>query len=139
MKSTLGLKTLLFVTGFIGVGIGGAILFVPVAFHATSGIVVAEHAGLLSEMRAAGGVLFACGFLVLLGAFVRSLTFTALLLATVLYLSYGTSRLFSMLVDGMPSDSLVLVTGFELVVGTICALALVRTKNARRPDGNVRA
>ena len=133
--TSLRLKILLFFAGLIGVGIGGAILFAPIAFHATSGIIITDDASLLSEMRAAGGVLFACGFLVLLGSFMRSLTFTSLVLATVLYLSYGVSRLVSMAIDGMPSDSLVLVTGFELAVGVICALALAKAKNVGSPDG----
>lgn len=136
MKSTLGLKTLLFVTGLIGVGIGGAILLTPVAFHATSGIVVVGDESLMNEMRAAGGALFACGFLVLLGAFVSRLTYTALVLSTALYMSYGLSRLLSMAVDGMPSGNLVAITLFELGVGLICALALTKSKSLGDPDGN---
>ncbi len=138
MESNLKLKTLLFITGLIGVGIGAAILSAPVAFHATSGIVVSGDESLMSEMRAAGGALFACGFLVLLGAFIARLTYTALVLSTVLYMSYGLSRLVSMAVDGMPSGNLVAVTLFELGVGFVCALALVNIKIPSSPNGNAR-
>ncbi len=139
MESTLRLKALLFVTGLIGVGIGGAILFVPAEFHATSGIVIGNDESLLSEVRAAGGALLACALIVMLGAFVSKLIFTALVLSTALYLSYGASRLVSMALDGLPSTSLMAVTVFELGVGLVCALALVTSKSSANPDGNVTA
>lgn len=139
MESTLRLKALLFITGMIGVGIGGAILFVPAEFHATGGIVIGSDENLLSEMRAAGGALFACALIVMLGAFFSRLTFTALVLSTALYLSYGTSRLVGMALDGLPSTNLIAVTAFELGVGLICALALVNQKSPANPDGNATA
>ncbi len=137
MKTLFGLKTLLFLTGLIGVGIGGAILFEPVAFHATSGIVVPASESLLSELRAAGGALLAIGLVVVLGAFVSRLTFTALILATVLYLSYGVSRVTSMLLDGLPSSTLLAVTAFELGVGLICAITLIKHRSTGSPDGKL--
>ncbi len=139
MKSTLGVKILLFVTGIIGVGIGAAILLAPVAFHATSGITVVGDESLMSEMRAAGGALFACGTVVLLGAFVNRLMFTALVLSTILFLSYGASRLLSMVMDGLPSSSLVAITLFELSIGLVCVFALVKSKTLSSPNGNARA
>ncbi len=139
MESTLRLKALLFVTGLIGIGIGGAILVVPADFHATSGIVVGSNENLLSEMRAAGGALLACALIVLAGAFFSRLTFTALLLSTVLFLSYGASRLVSMVIDGLPSSNLMAVTVFELGVGLVCALALATRKSSANPDGKATA
>ncbi len=139
METTLRLNALLFITGMIGVGIGGAILFVPAEFHATSGIVIGSDENLLSEMRAAGGALFACALIVMLGAFVSRLTFTALVLSTVLYLSYGVSRLVGMALDGLPSSNLITVTAFELGVGLVCALTLVNQKSPANPDGNATA
>lgn len=117
------------------IGMWGAILFVPDEFHASSGIVIGSDENLLSEVRAAGGALLACAMIVLLGAFISRLTFTALLLSTVLYLSYGVSRLVSMAVDGLPSLNLMAVTLFELGIGLVCALALATGKSSASPDG----
>ncbi len=137
MKSSFGLKTLLILAGLIGIGIGGAILFEPVAFHATSGITVPASESLLSELRAAGGALFAIGFVVVLGAFVSRLTFTALTFATVLYLSYGASRVMGMLLDGLPSSTLIAVTVFELGVGLLCTIALIKHSSLGSPEGKL--
>ncbi len=137
MNSSFGLKALLLLTGLVGIGIGGAILFEPVAFHATSGITVPADKSLLSELRAAGGALLAVGLVVVLGAFVARLTFTALTFATVLYLSYGASRVTSMILDGLPSSTLLAVTAFELGVGLVCAMVLVRHGYLGNPDGKL--
>lgn len=139
MQSSLRLKVLLIIVGIIGVGIGGAILLVPAEFHVTGGIVIGRDENLLSEMRAAGGALFACALIILAGAFLSRLTFTALVLSTALYLSYGASRLVGMALDGLPSANLMAVTAFELGVGLVCAFALATSKSSSHPDGNATA
>ncbi|KYF58308.1 hypothetical protein BE08_23280 [Sorangium cellulosum] len=115
----------LFIAGLVLLGIGGATLLAPVAFHATNGVELGDSRSLLSETRAAGGSLLGAGALIMLGAFVSRLTFTATVVAAVTYVSYGLSRLLSMAVDGMPAQGLVLATVVELVIGLSCAASLV--------------
>jgi len=115
----------LFVAGLVLLGIGGASLVAPVAFHASSGISLGESRSVLSEARAAGGSLLGAGAVILLGAFVSRLAFTASVLGAVMYVSYGLSRLLSMAVDGMPAQELVLATAVELIIGLLCAATLV--------------
>ncbi|WP_437537650.1 DUF4345 domain-containing protein [Sorangium sp. So ce726] len=123
----------LFVSGLVLFGIGGASLVAPVAFHASSGISLGESSSLLSETRAVGGSLLGAGAVILLGAFVSRLAFTASVLGAVMYLSYGLSRLLSMAVDGMPAQELVLATAVELILGLLCVAALVAHR--RRAGG----
>ncbi|WP_437969379.1 DUF4345 domain-containing protein [Sorangium sp. So ce260] len=118
-------KVTLFIAGLVLIGIGGATLLAPVAFHATSGIELGDSRSLLSETRAAGGSLLGTGALILLGAFSSRLAFTATVVGAVTYVSYGLSRLLSMAADGMPAQGLVLATAVELVLGLSCAAALV--------------
>lgn len=115
----------LFVSGVVLLGIGGASLVAPVAFHASSGISLGESRSVLSEARAVGGSLLGVGAVVLLGAFVSRLAFTASVLGAVMYVSYGLSRLLSMAVDGLPAQELVLATVVELILGLLCVAALV--------------
>ena len=128
MKNSKVLKTILILSGLLGAGIGAAILLTPAAFHGSAGIDLGGDASLLSEVRASGGMLLACGLLIMLGAFISRLTFTATLLSALLYLSYGASRLFSIAVDGMPHETLVMAAALEIVVGLICVVALVKTR-----------
>ena len=130
MKNSKTVKTILLISGVIAAGIGAAILFMPVAFHATTGIELGDNISLLNEMRAPGGALLAIGLLIMLGAFMQKLTFTAAVVASLLYLSYGASRILSMVVDGMPASELVLVAGLEIAIGLACVFALVKPQES---------
>ena len=126
MKNSKVLKVILFISGLIAIGVGATILIMPVTFYASSGINLNGDISLLNEVRASGGALLACGLLIMLGAFITKLTFTSIVLSTLLYLSYGISRMMSMAIDGMPVDSLIQAVILELVIGLICVVALMR-------------
>ena len=126
MKNSKVLKVILFISGLIAISIGATILTMPVDFYAASGINLNGDVSLLNEVRASGGALLACGLLITLGAFVDRLTFTSAVISTLLYLSYGLSRLMSMLIDGMPGDALIQAVILELVIGLVCVVAFVK-------------
>ena len=126
MKNSKIFKTVLFLAGLIAAIVGAGSLFAPVAFHESSGIALGDSVNLLNEMRAAGGALFTSGLFIMIGTFVASLQFTALILATLLYLSYALSRGVSIMIEGMPSAELVQIAVFELVVGLACAFLLIQ-------------
>jgi len=98
-------------------------LCIPVTFESSAGIDLGDNSSLLSEIRAAGGTLLVAGVLILSGAFLPKLTSVSVVLSTLFYLSYGLSRLFSGLMDGIPSESLVIATVVEMVVGVLSLLA----------------
>jgi hypothetical protein len=133
MKNSKVLKTILFISGLIGIGVGGAILFMPITFFATSGIDLSGNVSLLNEIRPSGGALLASGMLILLGVFVAKLTFTSLVLSILLYLSYGISRILSITIDGIPAGILVMVAGLEIVIGLVCVFALIKYREKLVP------
>lgn len=126
MKNSIVLKIILFISGLIAIGIGGTILTMPVAFYATNGINLEGNINLLNEIRASGGALLASGILIILGAFITKLTFTSTVISTLLYLSYGLSRILSIVLDGMPSEGLVQAVILELIIGLFCIVAFVK-------------
>ena len=77
-------------------------------------------------MRAPGGLLILASLIALAGAVKRSLARTGLILSASVYGSYGLSRLVSLALDGMPSDSLLLAALIELVVAALSLFALTR-------------
>ena len=129
MRDSKVLKTILIIAGLVGMIVGGANLFVPVAFNASSGIDLGNNISLINEMRASGGGLLLSGIVIFLGAFLSHLSFTSTLLATILYLGYGFSRVVSIMVDGMPSGDLVSVAIFEIFVGLIALFGFLKYKN----------
>ena len=128
MKNSKALKATLLISGLIATGIGGAILFMPVTFSATSGIDLKfiANISLLSEIRSAGGAMFASGILIMSGTFIKKLTFTSAVISSYMYLSYGAARIFSIVMDGVPTENLVQAAILEIVIGAICLFALVK-------------
>jgi len=123
-------KALLIVAGAVAVVIGAAVLLTPVAFSESYGIVLGVDPDALSERRAPGAGLLVIGGLLVAGAFVARLRFTALLVGTLVYLAYGLARVLSLAVDGRPSDGLLVAGVAELAIGAALLVALVRSVRA---------
>jgi len=126
MKNAKLLKTLLMICGLIASGIGVTILFFPSALYATYGVELGDNVSLLNEIRAPGGVLLVSGLFIISGAFVDKLVFTSVVVSTLIYLSYGLSRLISIAIDGVPVEALVQAAMLEMVIGAACVFALVK-------------
>ena len=126
MKNSKVIKTILIISGLIASGIGAAILFTPVEFYTTYGIALGGNFSLLNEIRAPGGALLTSGILIISGAFVDKLAFTAIVVSSLLYLSYGLSRVMSITIDGMPAEALVQAAVLEIITGLACVFALVK-------------
>ena len=114
-------------SGLLLLAIGGAILLVPHAFHATNGIALGDDPSLLSEIRAPGGLLTASAVLILIGALRRPLRSLAVILTVLVYGSFGFARLLGLALDGMPSSGLIGSTAIELIVAAIGLLILGRS------------
>ena len=130
MKQTKLQRVYLITAGFIGLTVGAASLLIPVAFHANSGIPIADNTNLLNEIRGAGGAMLAGGLLIELGAFNNRMTLTSIAVSVALYLGYGLARLTSMWIDGMPEQSLVIIAALELIIGAIGVALLYKKGTA---------
>ncbi|OUS21692.1 hypothetical protein A9R01_17565 ['Osedax' symbiont bacterium Rs2_46_30_T18] len=124
MRDSKILKSILFLSGLIAAGIGASILLDPIAFHGASGIKLTDNINLLNEMRAAGGALLAIGVLIISGCFIAKLTYTATLVASLMYLAYGFSRVLSFGFDGLPTAALIQVAALEIAIGALCIFCL---------------
>ena len=132
MKTSRLLTSVLAVSGLIAIGFGGAILFAPEAFYATYGIHLTNDASHLNEIRASGGGLLGIGLVIASGAIWSQLSFASAITSGVVYMSYGLSRLVSIVLDGSPDSGLVTAAAFELAIGAISLFALFRSQNLVR-------
>ncbi len=127
MKNSKALKTLLFFSGLIATGIGAVTLFAPVEGFGKLGIDLGGQINLLSFIRAAGGAFVATsGIVIILGVFVPKLTFTSTMIATLMFLSFGIARIFSVAIDGMPADVIVAAIVLEMIIGLAGVFALLK-------------
>ena len=122
---SLPLKIFLTLAGLIAVGLGGAILLVPVAFYAGYGLDIDGQTTLINELRSHGLSLTGIGLFIMAGAVVARLATTALAVSAFFYLSYGLSRLVGLALDGWPGQGLVMSGAVELAVGGLALLIYV--------------
>ena len=119
MKFTTIHKTYLSITGLLLLGIGGSTLLFPEMIKAASGIDLGNNINLLNETRASAALLLVAALLTLSGVVNRYLTQTATIIAPLSFLAIGLGRLLSILLDGMPVDSLVKATALEFILGIL--------------------
>ena len=118
---------LLLVAGSLLILVGGFILGSPADFYASNNIKLGSDVSLLNELKAPAGFLLASGVFMIGAIFVRRQADTALSLAALLFLSYASSRIVSMIFDGVPAEGLVQAAALESLVGLAC-LALLTIK-----------
>ena len=135
MKSKLAKtqKVVLLVAGMLLILVSILVITSPVDFYAANNIELGANVSLLNELKAPAGMLLGAGLLMVVAIFVRNLADTAMWLATLIYLSYASSRFVSMAFDGMPASGLVHAATLEAVVGLTClAILMIRLIPARK-------
>ncbi len=118
-------------SGAILVAIGSSIMLAPKFFLATSEAMVEHDPNLMSEVTAPSGLLVVTGVFMMLSAIKLRLANLGLIYGGLVYGSYAISRLISMQLHGVPSDTLVVVTWFEL---GIAAMLLGLRLKGRQPQ-----
>lgn len=129
MKKARGFKVILFVLALILVIFGAWRLLDPIGFYDFSGLELPDIAGLLSEVRGAGGVIMVCGLIVALGAVRHAWSRTAVVLAAVVFLSLGLGRLLGIALDGFPGANVIQGMVIELVFGGLALFAFFRYRD----------
>lgn len=125
MRKSIVLKTYLIISGLLLTFIGGATLALPVTMKAGAGIDIANNISVINDTRAASALFLSIALITLIGAFSKKLSYTASLISSIMFLSVGTGRFISILIDGLPVDGLVKATGLEFVLGIIGAICFI--------------
>lgn len=119
-------KAILVVLALTLVVFGGWRFINPVGFYTFSGLDLAGDAGLLSEVRGAGGIIMVSGLVVGLGAFQHAWSRSSVLLAALVFLSLGLGRLTGIVLDGLPGAEVIQGMAIELVFGALALFAFFR-------------
>tara|TARA_B110000211_G_C14080885_1_gene554452 strand:- start:3221 stop:3622 length:402 start_codon:yes stop_codon:yes gene_type:complete len=126
MKNSKVLKgTLLYLGGNLIV-IGSWRLFDPISFALVNDMDLNGQVSLINEARGAAGAIVGFGILIVLGVFIKRLTYTSSIMGPVLYLGYGVARLLSCIIDGYPGEMAMVGMIGEFVVGSIGLFALMK-------------
>ena len=126
MMESRRFNVILLVLALVLVVFGGWRLVDPIGFYTFSGLELSDDAGLLSEVRGAGGIIMVTGLVVGLGAFRHAWSRTSVLLAAVVFLSLGLARLLGIALDGSPGDGVIQGMAIELVFGGLALFAFLK-------------
>lgn len=129
-------RTSLALAGVVAGFIGAAILAAPEAFFASNGVALDSDPSLMSEIRAPGGLLLIAGVYLLHQAFFSCHFRSALLVGAAVFGAYGLARLLGVMLDGLPSTSLIAATAVELAV-VIVLLGLSQMSQGEAPVGRM--
>lgn len=135
MTRSLFQKITLGIAGIPALAIGLCILVIPHPFYASYGIVLADDASLLSELRAPGAGLAVLGALMLWGIWNSAMHQVAQVAALTVYIGFPTGRLVGLLIDGMPSGGILGALAFEVGIAALCLLAFHGGSRTSPPQG----
>lgn len=129
MKESRAFKGILIVLALTLVVFGGWRLVDPIGFYTFSGLKLPDDPGLLSGVRGTGGILVVSGIVVGLGAFRHAWSRTSVVLAAVVFLSFGLSRLLGIALDGYPGAEVIQGIVIELGLGGLALFAFFKYRN----------
>lgn len=122
-------------SGFTAAAIGLAILLDPQAFYASYGVLLTPQPNLMSELRAPAANLAALGMIVLSGAVYQRMAQQAATLGATVFLAFAAGRLLSLILDGWPSESILVAFAIEIILGVLCLWVARRRKKADGAHG----
>lgn len=127
-------RTVLAASGAVLGIVGSFIMLAPEVFLATSEVIANHDAGLMSEVTAPSGFLVITGVFMMLSAIKLRWANSGLTCGAIIYGSYGISRLISMHLHGIPSETLIVVTYFELAIAALLLALRLTPSSAKWRD-----
>ncbi|EYD72797.1 DUF4345 domain-containing protein [Limimaricola hongkongensis] len=116
MSTTLFEKVALGASGLTTLAIGSFIVSAPHAFYASYGIALRQDASLLGEPRVPGTGLAGFDIFMLLGIWRRAILPISVAVALTAFLAFPAVRLVGLVLDGMPSGSVIAALIVEIAI-----------------------
>ncbi len=116
----------LVLSGLMLLFVGGMRLGNPIkTYLKNSGIKLENDVDLLNEMRGVSALMLCGGIIILLGAVVPKLTFTAFVVALLIFLGFAIGRILSISFDGKPNKQIRQGLISEIVLGAANVFCLI--------------
>ena len=113
------------ISGLLITAIGTYQFLRPIPAFGKWGIKLPQDASILNEIRAEGSLLLCGGLVILSGIVAEAMSATAHAMATLIFYGFFIGRVVSFVLDGKPSQPLVLGMKAEIVLGTANAVGFV--------------
>ena len=90
----------------------------------------------LSELRGMGGTLFILGLFIVGGACIKRIENTALILSALIFGAFSAFRLLGILLDGIPSESILIALSIEVVFAVMVIPLMLSHQPSSHPASN---
>lgn len=130
MQLTRFQKITLGIGGVTALAIGTFITLAPHAFYTSYGITLGQDPNLLNDLRAPGAGLAVFGALMLAGIVRAALAPIALAVALTVFLAFPLGRIVGIVMDGLPSGSVIGALAFEIIIAGLLLAAFKPTRTA---------
>lgn len=129
MQLTRLQKITLGISGVTALAIGTFITLAPHVFYASYGIALGQDPNLLNELRAPGAGLAVFGALMLAGIVRAVMAPISLAVALTVFVAFPVGRIVSIVLDGMPSGSVIGALVIEVVIAGLLLAAFKPTRS----------
>ena len=119
------------IAGLTACVIGSVIALDPAGFYAGYGLNIETNTDMLSELRAPGVNLAVLGAVMLAGVLRESLRQMAISLGVLVFGAFAGGRILGLLLDGIPSSSVLIALSIEVVIA-LCCLWIYRQQDVNR-------
>lgn len=130
MQLTRFQKIALGISGVTALAIGTVITLAPHTFYASYGIELGQDPNLVNELRAPGAGLAVFGALILAGIVRTAMAPISLAVALTVFLAFPAGRIVGIVLDGMPSGSVIGALAFEIIIAGLMLAAFKPTRTA---------
>lgn len=126
MKMSKFQRIVLGLAGLTAFAIGAFILMEPYSFYASYGITLPSDPSLLSELRGPAANLAALGAVIFAGSFRPAFARVSAAIALTVFLAFPVGRMASIVLDGVPSESVLVALAVEIVIGVLLITAFIK-------------
>lgn len=130
MQLTRFQKITLGIGGVTALAIGTFITLAPHAFYASYGIELGQDPNLLNELRAPGAGLAVLGALMIAGIVRAAMAPIAFAVALTVFVAFPVGRIVGIVMDGMPSGSVIGALAIEIIIAGLLLAAFKPTRAA---------
>lgn len=128
------MKKTLLVAGIVVAYVGMGMLVCPFEFFDfNSGVSFTYSADRASEFRGVGAFIMLCGLFITLGAILNKQLNNIYVLSLAIYASFSLGRITSLIIDGIPNQTISLILGIEVVIFITCLISFIKHRTTNKP------
>ncbi len=128
------MNKILLIAGIVVTYVGMGMLVCPFEFFDfNSGVTFTYSINKASEFRGVGAFILLCGLFIIYGAISNKHLNNIYLLSLAIYSSFSLGRITSLIIDGIPNQTISLILGVEIIIFIACLVSFLKHRTINKP------